>query len=227
MNEKSKLGELLEFHQTGMSKFQHDNLVTTRAGLTLYGMFKQSLRETYKRVRGVREMSCDMEKLQVEIEEQEFIAKNDENEFKRKYAEIEWKRKLMQVEENERNYKDTVRTLNDFYSQAVYLKDKLGDLSPARIEELDVEMWDAKLKEMAVIDYISTGRLSANTYEFMHSLPSNIKMNMLEDIKNPDALILEYENKEEIIIPKELPRLKLNIPTFKALSAGINIQEKE
>ena len=222
----TKLGDLLDYHETGMSKFQHDYLVTKRAGLTLYGMFKQSLRETYKRVRGVRELSCDLEKLQVEIEEQEFIMNNDENEFKRKYAAIEYKRKVMTVEESDRNYKDTIRTLNDFYSQAVYLKEKLGDLDAERIESLDKEMWEAKFNEMAAIDLISTGRLSAGSYEVLHSLPSDMKLKAAEKLQDPDSLILEYENKEDIIIPLELPRLQLDIPNFKELSAGIDIEEK-
>ena len=228
MNEKvNKLSELLSYHETGMSRFQHDNLVTTRAGLTLYGMFKQSLRETYKRVRGVREMSCDMEKLQIEIEEQEFIWKNDADEFKRKYAEVEFKRKIMQVEEGERNYKDTLRTLNDFYSQSVYLKEQLVDLNEERIAELDSEMWEAKLKEMAAIDFVTTGRLSNNTYEFLHALPPNLKQKCLGQVKDVNNLVEEYENKEHIMIPEEIPQLKLEIPTFKALSAGVNIKEKE
>ena len=66
------LKELLQDHQTGMSDFQDDYLVTARAGGTVYGQYKQSLRELYKRFRGLRELvygEGGQKLLDIEIEE--------------------------------------------------------------------------------------------------------------------------------------------------------------
>jgi len=65
----TQLKNLLDDHQTGMSQFQDDYFVTTRAGGTLYGQYKQSLRELYKRFRGLRELTCNQERLSIDIEE--------------------------------------------------------------------------------------------------------------------------------------------------------------
>jgi len=223
----TKINEILADHQTGMSKFQDDHLVTVRAGGTIYGQYKQSLREVYKRIRGVRELSCDMEKLQVEIDEQLFISENETDPFKKRYAEIEYRRKLMQTEESQRVFADTTRELNNFYSQAAYFKEQIGELTPEKREKLDKEMWSFKVREMATIDFITTGRLSNNTYEFLNSLPTDMKVLALGDMKQPDKMIEHYENREDILIPSDIPQLILDIPTFKQLSAGIDIEEKQ
>ena len=52
----NELDILLKDHQTGMSDFQDDYLVTAKSGGTAYGQYKQALRETYRRFRGLREL---------------------------------------------------------------------------------------------------------------------------------------------------------------------------
>ncbi len=195
------LKELLDDHQTGMSDFQDDYLVTARAGGTLYGQYKQSLRELYKRFRGLREITCDKEKLEIEIEEQEFIKDNDTDKFKQKYAAIEYKRKVMQLEESERSYSDTKREFSRFFKQAIFLKEQIGELTNEKRALLDEDMWMYKIKEMVCIDWITQGRLGNNTFEFLNACPIKMKRELLTTIQDRDALLDWYETKKEYLLP--------------------------
>ena len=198
------LKELLKDHQTGHSEFQDDYLITNRAGGTVYGCYKQSLRELYKRFRGLRELICDKEILALEI--QELKGSTGKNA-------IEYKRKSMQMEESNRVLEDTKREFLRFYQQAIYLKEQIGELTKEKRRKLDQEMWEFKLKEMAVFDFAVHGRLSENTFSFLHSCPSKLKLSLIKELSNSRKLMLWYENKEDILTPEEFPRIKFD-PTL-------------
>ncbi len=197
------LKELLDDHQTGMSEFQDDFFVTTRAGGTLYGCYKQALRELYKRFRGLREETCDKAILQIEIEE---LAESPN-----KKDAVEHKRKSMQMEEATRSLANTQREFIRFYQQAIYLKKEIGDLTDERRSILDKEMWVFKIKEMALFDFIGGGQLKENTLSFLHCCPKEMKIKIIKEIQNADKLLEWYESKEEIIIPKKLPSVKFTM----------------
>lgn len=198
------LKELLNDHQTGMSEFQDDYFVTIKAGGTVYGCYKQALRELYKRFRGLRETTCDRDILKIEINQ---LDKSDGEELKDK---VELRRKKMQIEECDRGIKDTQREFVRFYQQAIYLKEKVGELTDEKRKKLDMEMWEYKIKEMAVIDYSSTGHLSENTMRFTKCCPKEMRLKLFQELdpKNIQLLNEWYHNHEEIIIPKDLPEVK-------------------
>ena len=204
------LKTLLDDHQTGMSQFQDDYLVTTRAGGTLYGQYKQSLRELYKRFRGLRELTSNNARLQIDIEELEWKIKTEqEKDFKLKRLEVDYKEKVMLMEESQRAISDTKREFMRFYQQAAHLKEKIGDLTDEKRHKLDMEMWEFKIKEMAVIDWISSGRLRNSTFEFLHSCPKEMKTRIAQELQNQNKLIEWYDNKEELHIPEDLPKIKM------------------
>ena len=206
------LKTLLDDHQTGMSQFQDDYLVTTRAGGTLYGQYKQALRELYKRFRGLRELTSNNARLQIDIEELEYKVKyatDNDNQFKVKKNEVDLKEKIMLMEESQRAIKDTKREFTRFYQQAAYLKEKIGELTDEKRHQLDMEMWEFKIKEMAVIDWISSGRLRNSTFEFLHACPKEMKTRIAQELQNQNSLINWYDNKEEQHIPKDLPEIEM------------------
>jgi len=213
----SQLKNLLDDHQTGMSQFQDDYLVTTRAGGTLYGQYKQSLRELYKRFRGLRELTCNQERLIIDIEELgEKIEKLIGFELKR--ARVDHKEKIMLMEESIRVIKDTEREFTRFYQQACFFKEQIGELTDKKRNKLDEEMWVFKVKEMALIDWITTGFLRNSTYEFLNSLPKRLKQEVALEINNQDKLKDWYEKREEII-PENLNNTKI-ISTEEILKIG-------
>jgi len=200
------LKELLDDHQTGMSQFQDDYFVTTRAGGTLYGQYKQALRELYKRFRGLRELICNYERLEIDIDELKETIENSTG-FKKRRAEVDYKEKTLLIEESLRVVKDTKREFTRFYQQASYLKEKIGDLTNEKRHQLDVDMWEFKIKEMAVIDWITVGRLRNSTFEFLHALPKDVKTRIATELTDQTKLIEWYDNKEEHHIPSNLPQI--------------------
>jgi hypothetical protein len=203
----NRLKELLDDHQTGMSQFQDDNLVTVRAGGTLYGQYKQALRELYKRFRGLRESTCERERLVIDIEELSEKILDCEG-FEKRRAEVDYKHKVMLMEEANRAIMDTRREFTRFYQQAAYLKDQLGELTPEKRHKLDIEMWEFRIKEMAVIDWITNGRLRNSTYEFLQATPPEMKLRLVESLRDQNNTIEWYENKEKDFIPNNLPMIE-------------------
>ena len=191
------LKELLNDHQLYHSEFQQDHYITGRAGGTLYGQYKQALRELYKRFRGLREAHCDRKKLEIEIEENLYKTEHG-GMFEKQYAKIEHERKVMQREEIERLIKDTKREFKRFYQQAIVLKEQIGELTDEKRRQLDKEMHVFKLKEMAVFDFVITGHLSKQTYEFLMAFPKEDRIKLAYEIKrNNQKLVEEYENRDD------------------------------
>jgi len=209
------LQTLLNDHQTGMSKFQDNYFVTVRAGGTLYGQYKQSLRELYKRFRGLRQLTSDNKRLLIDIDEAKYKSENETDEFARRRAEVDYQEKSLLLEESERSISDTKREFINFYKQAVYLKSQIGELTEEVRDKLDREMWEFKIKEMACIDFITTGRLRNSTFEFINACPREMKLSISNSIKDHNNLISWYENKEEYHIPDALP--DVDIPNLDQL----------
>jgi len=213
--------ELLRDHRTGMSKFQDDYFVTTKAGGTTYGQYKQSLRELYKRFRGLRQLISSRRKVDIEIEELQYdidlfsTSSDKKEEFKCRKLKVDLDEKLMSLEESDRVISDTKREFTNFYRQAVYLKEQIGELDDEKLDQLDQEMWEFKIKEMACIDFITSGRLRNSTFEFIHACPDTMRKKVLGEIRNHDKLIEWYENKENVIIPKSLDHIPE--PSFKTM----------
>src|SRR5579863_2272034 len=64
-----ELSDLLTDHQEFHSDLQMDSFITARSGGTLYGCYKQALRELATRVRALRERYFGRRLLLLEIEE--------------------------------------------------------------------------------------------------------------------------------------------------------------
>lgn len=210
------LENLLTDHQTGMSDFQDDYLVTARAGGTTYGQYKQSLRELYKRFRGLRELvygengqklsDIEVRKLEKKLQAEDLDG------LDREELEIQLKHKYLIAEEGERAVKDTYREFIRFYQQAELLKEKVGELTPIRRRELETEMWVYRVKEMAAIDYLTQGRLSTRSIEFVSVLPEAVRSdiyNLIFNQDNHDQLINDYVNRKDIyVLPFEDMEIK-------------------
>ena len=191
------LFELLKDHESGMSKFQDDYFVTMRNGGTLYGQYKQALRELYKRYRGLREQTFGRRRLEIEIAKAADDAENLESKYARQLAVIDRDEKTAQTEEADRLLEDTQREFVNFYSQAVSYKEYLGELTPERCEQLEREMWEFKCKELAATDIITQGRITSGTLDLLRSFPCKMNKKVLGEIKDHDKLLLWYEAREE------------------------------
>jgi len=190
-----KLKQLIDDHQLYHSEFQQDYMITTRAGGTPYGQYKQSLRELFKRYRGLKELYTEKELLQVDIDELSEI--KTKNKFDQRRNQIKRTQKIMNMEDLDKNISDTEREFKRFYQQAAALKTLIGDLTDIKRDILDRDMWEYKIKEMAAIDWITSSRLGQNTVEYLMCAPVEMRKKLLNEIKNQAELIMWYENKKD------------------------------
>ena len=187
------LKELLNDHQIYHSDFQMDNFITTKAGETQYGQYKQALRELFKRYRGLKELYVARELLQVDIDELEY-EEIPALKYNHRRNKINLTKHRMGMEDLERNIKHTEREFKRFYAQANALKEEIGELTPEKQNKLDQEMWIYKLKSMVAIDYITTGRISENALTFIRSIPKGIRKLLLAEIKDQKTLLDWFDN---------------------------------
>jgi hypothetical protein len=214
----NELGVLLKDHQTGMSDFQDDYLVTAKAGGTVYGQYKQALRETYRRFRGLRELiygDRGRKMLDIEIEELQEKYDNMEEGRDRDRLEVKLKHRIMIREESDRAIKDTYREFIRFYQQSCALKEKVGELTPQRRRELEIDMWRHKAKGMICSDLSHSKFLSPKTLEFVTVMPKVVKQELFEILQDKEKLNRvkdEFLYKEEVYTldfeSMELPKLE-------------------
>ena len=201
------LKELLDDHELYHSNFQIDNFITVRAGETLFGQYKQSLRELFKRYRGLKELYVAKELLLVDMEELEFNQKNHPGSiFERRRDKINLAKYCMNLEDLERNISHTEREFRRFYGQANTLKAEIGDLTISKRNKLDLEMWEHKLKSMVAVDYITKGRIGENALTFIRSIPKEIRKPLLAEIKDQRALLEWFDN-----FDTPLPEIKIEV----------------
>lgn len=202
------LKELLNDHQMFHSTFQQDNFITGKGG-TLYGAYKQCLRELTSRTQTIQSSALGIKRLDIDIEELILKVSNGTG-FEKQRAEIDLVEKRMALESTLLSLSDTEREFLRFYQQAVYLKSKVGKLTPRDRAKHEAEMWEFKAKEMVVVDFITLGRVKANTYEMLRSLPKPIRLRILTEMRHQDSLIAWYEAEQEPCIPENLPEIEFS-----------------
>jgi len=197
------LSILLQDHQLYHSEFQQDHFITRRAGGTLYGQYKQSLRELFKRFRGLKELYYSKEELIINMEElEQKLIPEEEDEFERRRLELKLGKNKYDMIELNKNIQDTEREFKRFYQQAYSLKQNpaIGELTDEKRKVLDQDMWAFKLKEMAYLDLLTTNRVGKNTLEFINALDKPRRFELLGMVQqgNGQAQLMQwYENKDE------------------------------
>lgn len=203
--ESFNMQDLLKDHRLYHSEFQQDYFITTRSGGTLYGQYKQALRELYKRFRGLKGLYHERDMAQVDIDELKYnFNQNNYTGFEHRRKTLELDKKLLDMIEMNKNVEDTEREFKRFYQQASSLKETLPELTDEKREQLDKEMWIHKLKEICAVDFISLGRLKNTTVELINSIPVDNRKELLSFVKNHTALIEWYDNKDEKFEIKEI-----------------------
>jgi len=209
MNDLVKgINSLLEHHVIYHSDFQIDNFITRKAGGTQYGQFKQSLRELYKRVRGLKQLYAEREFLKIDIDELKYDLENkkDDNQFENRRNAIKLQQKILSQEDLERNVHHTEREMKRFYAQAKVLKDALGDLSTERVKLLDEEMYVHAALRSAALSYATGRSVDGNTMEMIHSMPPARRLEVTNKLSEPPKLVEWYKSYDEA-----LPKLDENI----------------
>jgi hypothetical protein len=194
--------EFLSDYQGGMSQFQDDYLVTVRAGLTNYGMYKQALREMMTRLRSIAQAYYTHEILDIEIAELMEQAEMAQGyELARIVAELKLKR-VNSVFEQKR-VSELEAELSRFWQQAHHFKALVGEITPERRRELENEYWDALLTERFVL---SGGVPNDKLLRDVGSMPPTLRREMVLKYTPENYSVLRQQYLE-----RELPALD-NMP---------------
>ncbi len=185
--------EFIDDHYHFHSAYQMDHFITFRNGLTLYGCYKQALREWYGRYSNMVTMYVEREKAQINLDEAaDKLRGNALSEFDRRRLILDTARLRASLDESDKSIADAEREFVHFLSQAVALKEHIGPLTPERRAALERELWMTKIKASAAIDLLSCGGLKQSTVELLHSVP-------LSDRAELADAILKRENYERLV----------------------------
>ena len=172
------LNTLLADHQEFHSDLQMDAFITLRSGGTLYGCYKQALRELHRRTQGLRDLYSRWALAEIDADE---LAGNVLDHFERRRNRVKAAEKRLALDEFRRAVFDTEREFLRFYGQAVAIREALVaqgvefPLDAQTRDRLDREMWEHKITCMAAVDFIAHGRLNVNTVELLQALPFEIR----------------------------------------------------
>ncbi len=175
----TSLSELLADHQEFHSDLQMDSFITMRSGGTLYGCYKQALRELDARTTALIQRYEARRLLEIDIEELASGESVDPWTCKRDAVRLATKRALLGKCNQVVN--DTEREFWRFYCQAIAIREVLAEvgvrfpLDHATRDRLDQEMWEHRLKCMAAVDLLATGRLAQTTVEFLQAVHPDIR----------------------------------------------------
>ncbi len=182
-----EIAELLKDCQLHHSTLQLDSFVTVRAGMTLYGCYRQSLREISTRVDGIREQRHQIRVSEIKIKR----LRDSEDELKHAIADnLEGGLRSMRADLDE-----IEGELERFHAQAVALRGMLeaeGATFPLDREtrdRLDRDMWVHLLKATAAVE-LMTGPLGKGTIEIFRALPRSMKQEL--------AIVFQPERRQEL-----------------------------
>ena len=173
MSLQTILGDHRHFH----SSWQIDHAITAKAGGTLYGCYRQAIRELHKRWRGLRGLYSERATLLGECQAATGLQRCETR---------------LQAVEAEHVIADTEREFVRFWGQAVACRRALGlddaEPMPEELRErLESEFWQHQIKAMAAVDFITTGRLSRNTVEILAATKGDQRRRLVAAILNPQA----------------------------------------
>ena len=181
-----RLQELLADHQFYHSDLQIDHLILARSGAgTLGGLYKQALRELFKRYRILRGLYATRARTRIELDKVpwwKYVVRFVAGAAYRQCERIRQAERELSFDDLERNIADTEREFNRFLAHADALKRKVGPLTPERRTELDREYWCHTLRNSILQSALSGQRPDGNTVEFLAALPSTIRKTIFDDI---------------------------------------------
>lgn len=207
------LKDLLQYHVGSHTEFQQDHFITGRASRTVFGQFKQSLRELYKRVRGNTDFGYIKEGLDIDV--MELSAMVTGNKYQNSYDlmrdELELSKKKRDLEQAKRSLLDNKRELVRFWQQACVLMEKLevtGPLTDDKLRDLDENMWVERAKELMAVDFMVHSRISKGTLELIMCMPRYQRSILIALTKNVPELMEWYEKEDHGHFTQELSYLK-------------------
>jgi hypothetical protein len=169
---EKKVEKLLADYRPEHSEFQIENFIIGAQG-NKWARYRQALRELASRHDGFVESGKKIKELdyQIECERRRWFGR-------KKIKQLERERDGLK-----KHMKSKAREYCLFYKIARNIKRKLGEISAERRRELESDMWVDKARRMAAIDLLSVGGLQRSTVEFISSFPSELRRQIVADLR--------------------------------------------
>lgn len=197
------VANLLVGYCDGHSHWQIDHFIV---GMTGYGhpwgMFQQTLRELRPRETQLQELRAKLRHLTCVIEALSLIKLRHR---------IPWfdRRRLLKLRQAnvvlvglEKSIDELAYEHGRFHEHADKLSKLFGEITPLKREAYERGWWEHKVKCMAAIDLLTTGRVGSNVLEMAASFPMELREKLLSAIAPPlpdDKGVLDFTNQRELI----------------------------
>jgi len=175
-------------------QFQDDYLVTARAGLTVYGQYRQAVRELMTRARSLAQSYKDAEMKRIDNDERRWKLDNGiefDNDFEMRRMQLELDSDRFGLVFIEKRISELEVSFTRYWQQAEALKPLVGELTPAARREHERDYWVALLTERFVL---SGGFMTDKLIRDMAAMPKETRNLLVEtlDPANYDALKAVY-----------------------------------
>jgi len=190
-NQKETMERLLADHQMFHSDFQISEFILNGDACgNVYGMYRQCLRELDKRKRVLRQLYIERERKMLDLSD--IKAQSTMPMGKRvktlAHLALDARELELQLEDLQAHIKDTEREFQNFFTYAIRLKEELGELTPARRDELDREMWAHRAKVMAALDLLTVRHFQEKTFRMINSFPSHQRDSLVSWMGDGEAV---------------------------------------
>ena len=209
--------ELLSDCPIGHSDFQCDNLITRKAGgPTIWGQYKQALRELSVRYEGFAAFAFDYRRRTIKLarKKQKLLDRQDELErcvrqgLDRKVVErcqhrvamarIEAQEMEFNLRSSEESFEKAQRELVRFYAQSCVLREKLerhlGPMTQELRDRLEEEYWTSAAFEIAARKYLGGGDYRdvvsgiQKEVQNFHLWPASTQARVMEAVKDEEGI---------------------------------------
>jgi len=229
--ERNKILEFLNDNETFHSNFQIDNFIICGSSSTVYGKYKQSIREVSSRYDTLKNHYLDREvkTLDLKILELDLKELNDVSEkgkILRRKKEIEIIRANSELEKLDLIIFDTEREFARIYGHCEILKNKLGTLDNKKKAILEEEYWVERIKTMAILELISSGQVQGTTLDMLSLISSEKREKILESLDKEhinDSIKWFYDKSSSF--ENDIKKLDTNIENLVEIKKLVSIGE--
>ena len=161
-----------------------DSFITLRSGGTLYGCYKQALRELSTRWLALIQRRANLARVRLGIESLENSDRIDR--FQARLDAIDLEEKRLMLAECVRVLGDNEREFDRFRLQAEAIREMLAaegvqfPLDAPTRDRLDRDMWEHQLKARCAVEIYTNGNITGTTMELIQCLPVSIKKRISE-----------------------------------------------
>ncbi len=161
---------LLNDHVPGHSTFQIEWFITALNGVTPWGKYTQAMRELAARRDTLDSAVLNLEAIDIRTARVRSVWRRVLSwvrPFGRRLLALRIARVAMERDSIVQGIADTKREAAEFKRIVRKLKEEIGELTPERREQLDVEMWVQRIALRAWLENETLGGISYNTREIL------------------------------------------------------------